>query len=249
MPYLNVRGHRFHYEEQGSGSVVLLISGMFGTGQSDFHHQIGDFSSEFQLIAPDLRGYGKSRPPSRDFPSDFQARDAHDMAALMLALGHNSFHLAGWSDGGNTALFLTLNYPKLVRKLIVWGANSFFGAQDMACLSKIRSLSDWSQRARAPLEAEYGEALPHLWNGYLKTMDNLFESGGEICQQRLAEIHCPVLVLHGDQDKLVPGIHAEVIAAGVRNSRLIRFASGGHNLHMKYAHEFNEVVRKFLLEH
>ena len=118
----------------------------------------------------------------------------------------------------------------------------------MECLSSVRSLSDWSERARQAAEAEYGEQLPAMWIAYFEAMDRLLASGGEICRKRLSEIQCPVLVVHGDRDTLVPTFHAEIIATSVKNGRLVRFGDGGHNVHMKYFREFNEAVQEFLRE-
>ena len=54
------------------------------------------------------QGYGFSRPPDRIFPSaeEFFSEDADDAVALMKHLGHESFSLLGWSDGGITAMFI-----------------------------------------------------------------------------------------------------------------------------------------------
>jgi len=75
----------------GSGAPVLFIPGALGTGASDFEHQLSWFSQTHQVIAPDPRGYGESRPPERDYPINFYQRDAEDMLALMTALGHDTF--------------------------------------------------------------------------------------------------------------------------------------------------------------
>ena len=122
MPYVTARGQKFHYERQGSGEPLLLIPGALGAGQKDFHHQIDGLSTEFTVVAPDPRGYGKSRPPMRDFPEDFLERDAHDMVALMSGLGYSSFFAGGWSDGGNSALLLACITPR-------WWPDWSFGEQ------------------------------------------------------------------------------------------------------------------------
>ena len=83
------------------GQPMVFIPGALGTGKTDFEHQIPWFSQRYQVIAPDPRGYGESRPPERDYPLGFYQRDAEDMLALMTALGHQEFTVFGWSDGAN----------------------------------------------------------------------------------------------------------------------------------------------------
>ena len=47
----------------------------------------GGLGEDFTVVSFDPRGYGASRPPARDFPLDFYARDADDAKALMAQLG------------------------------------------------------------------------------------------------------------------------------------------------------------------
>lgn len=85
---ITVNGLDLHYEKAGSHShVVLCMPGALGSTQSDFGPQLTGLSDRFTVVAFDPRGYGKSRPPERDFPSDFFVRDAWDAAELMRKLG------------------------------------------------------------------------------------------------------------------------------------------------------------------
>lgn len=53
------------------------MPGALGSIWTDFRHQVEGFDREkFTLVAWDPPGYGKSRPPERDFPTDFYERDA-----------------------------------------------------------------------------------------------------------------------------------------------------------------------------
>lgn len=57
---------------------------MAGSARSDFGPQLQGLDEErFTVVGWDPRGYGQSRPPSRDFPPDFFERDAEDGVALM----------------------------------------------------------------------------------------------------------------------------------------------------------------------
>ena len=102
-----------------------------GTGKTDFEHQIPWFSQRYRVIAPDPRGYGESRPPERDYPLGFYQRDAEDMLDLMTALGHEEFTVFGWSDGANIGALMAAQSPHRIRRLVVWGGNSYLSAEEI----------------------------------------------------------------------------------------------------------------------
>jgi valacyclovir hydrolase len=98
------------------------------------------------------------------------------------------------------------------------------------------------------MEALYGDRLQDLWAGWCDGMKAIYQAGGEVCHKRLHLVRCPTLILHGEQDPLVPGFHPYVYHQGIANSRLHMFPEGRHNIHLFYAAEFNRLVREFLQE-
>ena len=247
MPRVTVRGVDLHFEQSGKGPPVLCLPGALGTGVTDFGPQLASWSAHFTVIAPDPRGYGKSRPPDRDFSSDFFERDADDMAALMAAMGFSTFAAAGWSDGVNSAALLASKYPDKVLKLVIWGGNSFISEEDVARIESIREISTWSARMRKTLESVYGDSLQELWTVYCECIRKICREGGQICRDRLGMIRCPTFILHGALDPLVPELHPEVFHHEISASRLQVFPAGRHNIHLASADEFNESVLQFLL--
>jgi valacyclovir hydrolase len=249
MPGIAVPGVLMHFERAGQGHPLLLIPGALGTGAGDFPAQIGWFAERgFEVIAPDPRGYGRSRPPERDYPLDFYRRDAADMLALMAALGHRRFSVMGWSDGANVAVMMAAGEPGRVEKLVVFGGQSFLTAEEIAAFNAIRKIAAWSPRAAQAMRAVYGEALDELWDRYVAGQEALFDAGGDLYRPLLAAIKCPTLVLHGAEDPLTPGLHAEAIHRGIARSSLHIFPKGRHNIHIRYAEEFNGLVHAFLTQ-
>lgn len=62
----------------------ILVSSTTGSTRTDFGPQLKSLNKErFTVVGWDPRGYGQSRPPDRDFPSDFFERDAKDAVDLM----------------------------------------------------------------------------------------------------------------------------------------------------------------------
>ena len=78
----------------------------------------------------DSRGFGKSRPPHREFTLDFHTQDAKDTKGLMDALGVQRFSVVGGSDGAMIGIIIASLYPNSVEKLVIWGGNTFVGEED-----------------------------------------------------------------------------------------------------------------------
>jgi len=245
-PTADLDGFPMHYERAGKGPALLMLPGALGTGAGDFHAQIQPFSRHFEVIAPDPRGYGRSRPPTRQFPPDFYRRDAADMLALMDALGHKRFSILGWSDGANAGTILAALHPERVERLVVFGGNSFLTGEEVSAFDAIRKVSSWSPRAAEAMRAVYGDELDELWERYVSGLKAIYAAGGDVYQSLLAQVRCPTLILHGAKDPLVPLLHPEGLHHGIAGSRLHIFPDGKHNIHVRYADDFNAIVMEFL---
>ncbi|GGN46433.1 haloacetate dehalogenase [Actinoplanes campanulatus] len=105
----------------GDGSPVLLIHGHPRTGST--WHRVAPRLVErgFSVVCPDMRGYGRSgKAPIRpDHSQQSKRAVAGDMLALMRALGHTAFAVAGHDRGCYVALRLALDHPEAVRRLVV----------------------------------------------------------------------------------------------------------------------------------
>ena len=248
MPYADIRGVRLHYEDLGEGLPCLLLPGALGTGQSDFAPQLEALPRRgLRVVAPDPRGYGKSRPPERAFPPDFYQQDAHDFAALMETLGCPTYAVGGWSDGAIIGLLLTLAYPQRVTKLAIWGGNAYVTQADIELYETTRCVADWPPRAAAPMQTMYGDGFQALWTRWCDAQQRLLKAGGDLCRERLAQITCPTFLLHGGKDRLVPLFHAQFLQQGIAGARLHVFPEGRHGIHLYDAGAFNELLVEFLL--
>ena len=89
-------GVGIHFRMAGMGPPLLLLHGYPQTGYM-WHKIAPALASQFSVVIPDLRGYGDSEKPETDVNhSPYSKRVmAADMMALMKALGHNHFGVAG----------------------------------------------------------------------------------------------------------------------------------------------------------
>ncbi|KAM7012251.1 valacyclovir hydrolase isoform 2-T2 [Tautogolabrus adspersus] len=245
-----VNGVDLYYEQTGGGKhALLLLPGAIGSTRTDFGPQLKSLNKErFTVIGWDPRGYGRSRPPDRDFPLDFFERDAKDGVDLMKALGFGKFSLLGWSDGGVTALIAAARYPDLINRIVVWGANAFITQHDLQIYEGVRDISKWSARMRQPFEEMYGaETFAKMWGAWVDGFTQFARRPeGSVCIEHLPLIRCPTLIIHGEKDPIVPNSHAQFLTKHIKGSRLHLMPEGKHNLHLRYAEEFNKLAEDFL---
>lgn len=105
---------KLHVEVQGTGFPILCLHGHPGSGQS-MSVFTNFLSQKYQTIAPDLRGYGNSRPTNK-----FKMEDhLDDLEELLERLKIERCLLLGWSLGGILALELALRLPQKFTGLIL----------------------------------------------------------------------------------------------------------------------------------
>jgi haloacetate dehalogenase len=86
-----------------------------------WHPIAGELARHFSVVVADLRGYGRSDAPRGDPDHELYSkrRMARDMIAVMEALGHRRFALAGHDRGGRVASRMALDHPDRLTRLAV----------------------------------------------------------------------------------------------------------------------------------
>lgn len=117
---LDVNGVRLAVRTGGlAGAPPLLLLHGFPQTHALWHRVALPLASRYQLVMPDLRGYGDSSKPASTADHAQQSKRvmAQDVLALMRALGHARFHVAGHDRGGRVAHRLALDAPAAVDRL------------------------------------------------------------------------------------------------------------------------------------
>ncbi|MDP3174135.1 MAG: alpha/beta hydrolase [Phenylobacterium sp.] len=104
----------------GSGPPLILLHGYPQTHMM-WGRVADDLARDFTVIAPDLRGYGKSGKPqtTADHEPYSKSAMARDIVALGRHFGFDRFNLAGHDRGARVAYRLALDHPQAVEKLCV----------------------------------------------------------------------------------------------------------------------------------
>jgi len=242
------------YKIYGTGSqVLLLLPGAIGSLETDFAEQLAQHGGlsrdEFTIVAVDLPGYGRSRPPEKRYSSRVYEIDGEAALAVLDSLCHRTFSILGWSDGGKVALVMAIQYRARVDKIAIWGTLSYATPTDVTLVTKTRDLTKWDPVVKARYEAVYGPDLyAHLWAVYMSYCERVCVDYEWDLRADLPNIRSAVLVLHGERDPMVQMEHPEAICRLVADSRLERFPTGSHNIHQTHTDEFNAMITEFFLE-
>ncbi|MBN1965213.1 MAG: alpha/beta fold hydrolase, partial [Anaerolineae bacterium] len=245
MPYVDLAtGARFEYVDAGDGPPLIALHGMLGTAHRHLGAVIDWLSADYRVLAPNLRGYGESRPKPRDFPNDFYQRDARDGLAFMDALGIERARLIGFSDGGEVALLMAAMQPERFAAVAVWGATGYFGPilRDVVTApgyAPSRIPGPELMRLHGILDAEA------FVQGWIAAVLHMVDAGGDISLGVADRISAPLLLLLGRQDVLNPAEYASRLVARAPHARLELFDCG-HAIHREAQEAFMQTVGDFL---
>jgi 3-oxoadipate enol-lactonase len=265
MATARINGIDLYYEVRGNGEPLLLIMGL-GANTTSWFRQIPAFSREYQVIAFDNRGAGRSDKPNEPYSMGQMSDDA---IGLLDHLGVPSAHVFGMSLGGMIAQELVLRSPERVRSLVLGGTMAggptaiFAGPEvvqqfiSLAGMPVIQAIEAglaliYSERY---IREKKGELVRRMiMNAYLTAPIHAIQRQfmaivGFDTTARLREIAAPALVLAGTGDRVIPLENSRALAAGIQGARLVEFEGAGHGFLVECADEANESVLDFLRAH
>jgi pimeloyl-ACP methyl ester carboxylesterase len=198
---IDINGCRLHCEVRGDGEPLLLLHG--GTGiAADWHlvFTAGD-PAGFRVIAPDLRGHGRSTNPSRAF-SIRQVAD--DVIALLDHLGISRVKAIGMSLGAKALLHVATRQPDRIEAMVLVSATPYFPEPARAAMAQISvdafSEADWvAQRQR---HSHGDDQIRTLFEDIRSLKDHHDDMA--FTPPLLATIAARTLIVHGDRDPLYP---------------------------------------------
>jgi pimeloyl-ACP methyl ester carboxylesterase len=242
---------------------LLIISGL-----TDYvakcAWQVNDLADEYYVIAYDNRGAGRS---SSAKPGYTVADLADDAVAVLDALHVSEAHVFGFSLGGMTALNVALNRPEKVKRLVLGctTAGGHLGVYpDPEIMTSLVQPEKSGDRRQDFYDGAWISVSDHCMNEQPDLLDQLAEiavanpqtSEGYAAQiqavfthdvaDRLSEIRAPTLVLHGQEDRLIPPENGRLLADNISGAKLILYPQAGHLFFIERAREVNQDIRTFL---
>ena len=116
--FADVNGVKLQYLIAGKGDPVVLLHGYAETGHM-WRPLFPGLVKNHTVIAPDLRGFGKSAAPDGGYTKKEMAQDIH---ALVKSLGYTKVKLVGHDIGLMVAYAYAAQYPSEVDRIVLMDA-------------------------------------------------------------------------------------------------------------------------------
>lgn len=251
-----------NYDDYGPGPVVVLLHG-FPLDHTMWAAQRTTLGSMYRIIAPDLRGHGKSPAPEGIYPIEDMAEDVVELLdALKIT---EKVVVGGHSMGGYLAMAMAVKYPKRLRGLML--INTRAGA-DAPATAQVREEMAREVEAAGSVESTVATMLPKLFaEGFDAKRPEVVAAAREqmgrtaplgvigslrglaIRPDRtpdLVRISVPTLVIAGAGDRLIPPDESRAIAKALPHAQLVEVPDAGHMAPMENPKAVNEAMLKFL---
>ena len=262
MPMRDINGVQLHYTEQGSGRPVLLVHG-FPLDSRMWEAQAPALASaNWRVIAPDLRGFGRSQSDS-PFTLESLADELHRFAE---AVGAIPFVLIGLSMGGYVSLAYAKKYLAGLRGLVLVDSKaeadtpegkearakmidlvrkdgSKAVAEQMMPKMLAKDAADQRPQTAQALRRIMEACPPKTIEHALAAMRDRPDRSGE-----LSAISVPTLVIVGDSDAITPPAAAESMVNKIPGAQLVVIRGAGHMSPMEQPEQVNRAIRAFLDE-
>lgn len=259
MPFVENQGAKIYWDEQGQGAPVLLVMGL-GYPSLMWYRTRPVLTSKYRTVTLDNRGVGRSELPPGPYAIPLMASDA---AAVLDAAGAERAHVFGISMGGMIAQEFALQYPKRVRSLILGctasgGPHAVRAETDATQMVMMRAKMSAEQAAEAAVPFIYDQGTPRARIDEDIAMRRPWFPRAEAYQaqlqgilaweaySRLPQITAPTLVIHGENDRLVPPGNGRLIAERIPGAKLVMIPNASHIFSTDQPEAAHHAVLEFL---
>ncbi|MGY8695800.1 MAG: alpha/beta fold hydrolase, partial [Verrucomicrobiia bacterium] len=223
-------------------SIVLLHGSPMAS--STFDTLVPHLSNRYRLIVPDLPGFGRSQRSVSDYSI---AAHGRYLEKLLEELQVTECHLVGYSMGGGVAIELCESRPDLVKSLTLV---SSIGLQEYELLGDY-TLNHALHAAQLFGFWALDWVVPHFgyFDGLLlnyRYARNFYDTDQRPLREAMLGWKKPVLIVHGDQDGLVPYDAALAHRLVMPQARLTTYEDAGHLAIYRQPERFGKELSRFV---
>ena len=251
MEKINVNGIQLAYTRRGKGTPLVLIHG-FPLDHHLWDEVVPLLEDRFDLIVPDLRGFGESSTVDSFYTMEDYASD---LAGLLDYLDIQRAAFAGHSMGGYVALAFARLFPERVRGLGLVASQVIADSEERkqgryksaaevaehGTGSVVESMAakftpDESLQAFARTSMERQQ--PAAYIGALKAMAERVDS-----TPLLSSFDFPVVLIHGDVDSLISIERAREVKTALPQAHFVEISGVGHMPMMEAKEQTAEALK------
>ncbi len=270
--FIEVNGLKVHVKTMGQGEPVFLLLHGFGASLYSWHAAMEPLSQLGRVIAFDRPAFGLTeRPLHWQGPNPYSQEE--QVALVLGLLDHFQVPraiLVGNSAGGTISMQVALEHPERVTALILIDPAVYRNGGTSEWMRPL--LATPQMRRLGPLlvrriKNRGPELLNLAWHDSTKIKPEVIELYKKVLQAenwdkalweftlatrplRLAShldaLHLPILVVTGDDDRIVPTADSIRLSQELPDARLVVIANAGHLPHEEQPAEFMEAVKDFL---
>ena len=258
MPFAQLKDVRIHYDFGGPANAPLLVfSNSLGANLSMWDPQMPDLRKKFRVLRYDTRGHGQSSTTPGPYNIEQLARD---VLALLANLQLDRVHFCGLSKGGMTGMWLALNAPQVLHKLVLSNTAAKIG-DAAGWNSRIEVLRKGSmksisgaviERWLSPAFRANSPEVAAATQGMLESTDldgyiaNCAAVRDFDAREAISVIRVPTLVISGTHDPATTPAEGRFLAEKIPGARYVEL-NAAHLSNIEARDRFNSELSAFLL--
>ncbi|MGS2760680.1 alpha/beta fold hydrolase [Sinomicrobium sp. M5D2P9] len=196
--YAPVNGQEIYYEIYGEGAPLILLHGAYMTIDMNWGQLIPELSEKRKVIAVEMQGHGHTADTERAF--DYKSL-ASDVAGVLKHLNIPEADITGYSFGGTIALQTGIDYPEMIRKIIIISSTYKMEGWIPEVQEAIKTMQpDFLDQT--PLKIEYEKVAPDPdhWRAFIEKFIVFDRKGYDLGAENIGKLKSPVLFVMGDND-------------------------------------------------
>jgi len=257
MAFVEKNGDKIHYALTGATNApVIVFSNSLGANLSMWDPQLPEIEKTFRILRYDTRGLGQSSATPGPYSIEQLARD---VLALLDALKIQRANFCGLSMGGMIGMWLGLNAPARVEKLVLCNTGAKIGSEK-GWNSRIELVRKDGLKAVAAdvierwFTPEFRTRSPQAWESALRMLEAAPPEGYAACcaavrdydaRDKISAIHIPTMVIAGGKDSATPPADGRYVADQIAGARYVELEAA-HLSNIEAAEEFTAELIQFL---
>lgn len=253
---IHVNGISIHVRQEGSGTDLVLTHGL-GSSSAYWDRHLPVLTKHHRVLSWDVRGFGRSDKPEGPYSLDLFASD---LVEILGKLGIARAHFVGTSMGGVITQRLALDYPRLLRSMILTSTSSQVGEVATKGWLRLADLieergfnADTSAAIRSfspAFAARHPEEVALASRQTAANDPRSYAAAARAVSQYqwtedLQRIQTPTLILQGIDDQLTPPGGSVIMSRNLPRARLLMIPEAGHNLPVEQPIAFESALLAF----